>query len=111
MGFSVVLAGFLYFFLCGHGTNLFLKVGSFFFFGIGGFKVVGDDILSWSMKRSLLEEVKNGKNSSLVLAAERTHRKDPLRDGAYYTGGWNISDKHYLAVSFNLFLLIGNFPL
>lgn len=62
----------------------------------GGFKEVEDDILSWSMKRYLLE-VQNGKNSSLVLAADRTHRKDPLRNGAYYTGGWNISDKHYLS--------------
>ncbi|KAK6944420.1 hypothetical protein RJ641_025522 [Dillenia turbinata] len=36
-------------------------------------------------------------NSSLILAAERTRRKDPLDHFKYYTGGWNISDEHYLA--------------
>lgn len=80
-------------FICsGNGASSLVNAEHF----SGGFKGVEDDILSWNMKRSLLEEVQNGKNSSLVLAAERTHRKDPLRDGAYYTGGWNISDKHYL---------------
>jgi hypothetical protein len=37
-------------------------------------------------------------NSSFVLAAQRTHRKDPLASYNYYTGGWNISDEHYWAV-------------
>ncbi|CAL4970965.1 unnamed protein product [Urochloa decumbens] len=36
-------------------------------------------------------------NSSFVLAAEKTHRKDPLDGLRYYTGGWNISDEHYWA--------------
>ncbi|KAF0902878.1 hypothetical protein E2562_019170 [Oryza meyeriana var. granulata] len=36
-------------------------------------------------------------SSSFVLAAAQTRRKDPLRGLRYYTGGWNISDKHYLA--------------
>jgi hypothetical protein len=41
-----------------------------------------------------------GTNSSaFVLAAEQTHRKDPLDGFRYYTGGWNISDEHYWAVS------------
>lgn len=39
-------------------------------------------------------------NSSFVLAAERTHRKDPMSGYNYYTGGWNISDGHYWAVWF-----------
>lgn len=51
------------------------------------------------MKTRSLLELRNGKNSSLVLAAERTRRKDPLENLNYYTGGWNISDKHYFAVS------------
>ncbi|KAJ0644654.1 putative transmembrane protein [Helianthus annuus] len=38
-------------------------------------------------------------NSSLVLAQERTTRKDPLDDFKKYRGGWNISEKHYWAVS------------
>lgn len=37
--------------------------------------------------------------SSLVLAAERTRRKDPLNGFQTYTGGWNISERHYWAVS------------
>ncbi|KAG8075145.1 hypothetical protein GUJ93_ZPchr0006g41542 [Zizania palustris] len=37
------------------------------------------------------------KNTSFVLAAEQTRRKDPLSGLRYYTGGWNISDRHYLA--------------
>lgn len=40
-----------------------------------------------------------GANSSFVLAAEKTHRKDPLDGLRYYSGGWNISDEHYWAVS------------
>ncbi|CAN6230602.1 unnamed protein product [Urochloa humidicola] len=36
-------------------------------------------------------------NSSFVLAAEKTYRKDPLDGLRYYTGGWNISDEHYWA--------------
>jgi hypothetical protein len=37
--------------------------------------------------------------TTTVLAAERTRRKDPLDGLRYYTGGWNISNRHYLAVS------------
>lgn len=41
-------------------------------------------------------------NSSFILAAQRTHRKDPLDHFERYTRGWNISDKHYWAsVSFS----------
>ncbi|ONK59610.1 uncharacterized protein A4U43_C08F8240 [Asparagus officinalis] len=36
-------------------------------------------------------------NSSFILAAERTNRKDPLNGYAHYTGGWNISETHYWA--------------
>lgn len=52
-------------------------------------------------------------NTSFVLAAERTQRrKDPLNGFRDYTGGWNISNQHYWAVSsssyipFILFLLL-----
>ena len=38
-------------------------------------------------------------NTSLILAAERTHRKDPLDGFNYYHGGWNISETHYYSVS------------
>lgn len=36
---------------------------------------------------------------SLVLAATRTYRKDPFDGFNKYTGGWNISNQHYWAVS------------
>lgn len=36
-------------------------------------------------------------DTTTVLAAERTRRKDPLDGLRYYTGGWNISNRHYLA--------------
>jgi hypothetical protein len=38
-------------------------------------------------------------NSSFVLAANRTHRRDPLNGFRKYPGGWNISEVHYWAVS------------
>ncbi|XVE91244.1 hypothetical protein DITRI_Ditri20bG0138300 [Diplodiscus trichospermus] len=36
-------------------------------------------------------------NESFILAEKETYRKDPLDHFNYYTGGWNISDVHYLA--------------
>nr|GMD32437.1 Glutamyl-tRNA(Gln) amidotransferase subunit D like [Ipomoea batatas] len=50
--------------------------------------------VSWGNGRSLLQD-NNGGDSSLILAAERTHRKDPSDKLNYYTGGWNISNDHY----------------
>ncbi|KAJ8435000.1 hypothetical protein Cgig2_027843 [Carnegiea gigantea] len=34
-------------------------------------------------------------NSPMVLAPQRTLRKDPSDHFRFYTGGWNITDKHY----------------
>ncbi|KAK1429651.1 hypothetical protein QVD17_11865 [Tagetes erecta] len=48
------------------------------------------------IKRLLGDEEKNG-NASLVLAQERTTRKDPLNKFRIYTGGWNIKERHYWA--------------
>ncbi|KAK8952895.1 hypothetical protein KSP40_PGU018409 [Platanthera guangdongensis] len=39
----------------------------------------------------------SSENPPFILAAERTRRVDPLNDYKYYTGGWNITDEHYLA--------------
>ncbi|KAM5548072.1 hypothetical protein ABKV19_002167 [Rosa sericea] len=36
-------------------------------------------------------------NETLVLAKERTRRKDPLNRFKKYTGGWNITERHYWA--------------
>ena len=40
-----------------------------------------------------------GDSSLLILAPRRTHRKDPIDGFKYYNGGWNISERHYWAVS------------
>ncbi|CAM0901958.1 unnamed protein product [Alopecurus aequalis] len=47
-----------------------------------------------SWRRSIAE---TPANNSLVLAAERTHRSDPLANLTSYGGGWNISETHYWA--------------
>ncbi|XP_042384961.1 uncharacterized protein LOC121976726 [Zingiber officinale] len=49
-------------------------------------------LLIITQKRSMLEQ-----NKSFILAAERTHRRDPLNAFRFYTDGWNISNHHYLA--------------
>ncbi|XAR69409.1 hypothetical protein NMG60_11000974 [Bertholletia excelsa] len=36
-------------------------------------------------------------SSYLILAPKRTHRRDPLNHLKKYTGGWNISERHYWA--------------
>lgn len=47
--------------------------------------------------RRVLEETSN-KSTTLILAADRTHRRDPLNGFNYYTGGWSLND-HYFSVS------------
>ncbi|KAJ0075332.1 hypothetical protein Patl1_34644 [Pistacia atlantica] len=71
--------------------------------GLGIHGTIDEDeygVFSWAMRRSVLddnnvEHVED--NSTLILAADRTHRKDPLDDFNYYNGGWNISEKHYFS--------------
>ncbi|XP_015871217.3 uncharacterized protein LOC107408348 [Ziziphus jujuba] len=56
--------------------------------------------LWWRTRRSVVEgpaAVEPVEFSSFVLAAERTNRKDPLNGFKRYTGGWNISERHYWA--------------
>ncbi|XP_028792413.1 uncharacterized protein LOC114748217 isoform X2 [Neltuma alba] len=64
-----------------------------------GVEIVGRsqylDVLPWKTRRLLANETTG--NSSLVLAQDRTRRKDPLDHFNRYTGGWNISNKHYIA--------------
>ncbi|KAM0969274.1 hypothetical protein FF1_017562 [Malus domestica] len=53
----------------------------------------------WETRRSLADGT--AQNSSLLLAEDRTRRKDPLDSFKKYNGGWNITNKHYWAsVSF-----------
>lgn len=47
------------------------------------------------VRRQVLE----GGNGTLVLAAERTRRPDPLNHFNIYTDGWNVTNYHYIAVS------------
>ncbi|KAJ0265284.1 Plasma membrane fusion protein [Hirschfeldia incana] len=47
-----------------------------------------------SVKERFMAE-ENRENSSLILAAKRTKRKDPTENFNLYTGGWNISNTHY----------------
>ncbi|XP_044471256.1 uncharacterized protein LOC123200178 isoform X2 [Mangifera indica] len=54
------------------------------------------EVLPWKIRRSLADET-IASNSTLILAANRTQRRDPLADFKTYTGGWNISERHYWA--------------
>ncbi|KAF6147651.1 hypothetical protein GIB67_031642 [Kingdonia uniflora] len=53
----------------------------------------------FQMRRSVVEEIFVAENLSFVLAAKRTYRRDPTNDFKRYTGGWNISERNYWAVS------------
>ncbi|KAJ0090754.1 hypothetical protein Patl1_14863 [Pistacia atlantica] len=54
------------------------------------------EVVPWKIRRSLADETTTG-NSTLILAAQRTQRRDPLENFKKYTGGWNISEQHYWA--------------
>jgi hypothetical protein len=96
-------------------------MGSWFF--LDGVEVDGErnynEVLPWKTRRSMAEDAVLP-NSSLILAQERTTRKDPLDHFNIYNGGWNISNQHYIAVisssilftfftSSNLFLFLCGF--
>ncbi|KAL5100828.1 hypothetical protein RYX36_005155 [Vicia faba] len=57
---------------------------------------VDGEVLPWKTRRSMAEGAVPP-NASLILAQERTTRKDPLDHFNIYRGGWNISDQHYIA--------------
>lgn len=77
----------------------------FFFIGIIDEGEI--NLVSWETRRSVLTE-----NKSMILAAERTHRRDPLNNFKYYKGGWSISEKHYFYVSLiSMWKLLVNFLL
>ncbi|GJN01561.1 hypothetical protein PR202_ga18836 [Eleusine coracana subsp. coracana] len=59
----------------------------------------GSIVLLWRrlLVDSPLPDAAPPTNNSLVLAAVRTHRLDPLTNLTMYNGGWNISDQHYWA--------------
>ncbi|XP_065849792.1 uncharacterized protein [Euphorbia lathyris] len=57
-------------------------------------EVENDLVLPLETRRLLQDDYSN---STLILAANRTQRRDPLDDFKPYTGGFNISQKHYWA--------------
>ncbi|XP_062078237.1 uncharacterized protein LOC133782843 [Humulus lupulus] len=57
---------------------------------------LGGLIPPWEMTRRFLADA-TVDNSSLLLAEDRTRRKDPLDGLTRYNGGWNISNSHYWA--------------
>ncbi|KAK4349149.1 hypothetical protein RND71_031904 [Anisodus tanguticus] len=67
-----------------------------------GIRNENDVVVSSRGTKRILAESPDGEaearlNSSLILAAKRTYRKDPLNNFNRYTGGWNISERHYWA--------------
>ncbi|KAL3835506.1 hypothetical protein ACJIZ3_010242 [Penstemon smallii] len=72
-------------------TLIFL--GLSFFSSSGVVDAVENGPVSLGIQRSVLEN--GGNSTALVLAKERTRRKDPYDDLKYYTGGWDIGNVHY----------------
>ncbi|CBI21109.3 unnamed protein product, partial [Vitis vinifera] len=73
----------------------------------------GGEEMPWGDSTSFVELTTDADadQKTLVLVAERTKRKDPLSHFKQYTGGWNISNKHYWAsvgfTAFPMFLIAG----
>eukprot|EP00249_Psilotum_nudum_P005932 c19333_g1_i1 orf=552-2480(-) len=55
------------------------------------------EVPSWGATLELLSPPSTIKNVTLILAASRTARYDPLNNFHRYRGGWNISEEHYWA--------------
>ncbi|CAK9159019.1 unnamed protein product [Ilex paraguariensis] len=51
-------------------------------------------MVEWNSRRFVAET--SNKSSYLILAANRTHRRDPSDGFKYYNGGWDIANPHYL---------------
>ncbi|KAK6118006.1 hypothetical protein DH2020_048250 [Rehmannia glutinosa] len=77
-------------------TTLILVLFSFFSLP-GAADAAENGVVSLGTRRSVLEGSNGGNSTTLVLAKDRTRRKDPLDDLKYYNGGWNISNEHYIA--------------
>ncbi|KAK6147842.1 hypothetical protein DH2020_018754 [Rehmannia glutinosa] len=77
-------------------TTLILVLFSFFSLP-GAADAAENGVVSLGTRRSVLEGSNGGYSTTLVLAKDRTRRKDPLDDLKYYNGGWNISNEHYIA--------------
>jgi len=85
-----------WFFWKGCDLFVFLFSGCFSDGVEGGGEGEYQKVLPWKTRRSMAEDAPS--NTSLILAQRRTTRKDPLDNFNRYTGGWNISNRHYIAV-------------
>lgn len=92
-------------------TFVFIEeMGCFNLVGCAAVEVAGErehvginGVVTWPLDtRRFLEE----NTTVLLLAQQRTSRRDPLNGFNRYTGGWNISNKHYWAVSYLILTLI-----
>ncbi|RVW80986.1 hypothetical protein CK203_054684 [Vitis vinifera] len=57
----------------------------------------GHGVVFLETGRSVLENGDSERNPSLILAAKRTKRIDPLHHFKHYKGGWNISNRNYFS--------------
>ncbi|KAL6335829.1 hypothetical protein AAG906_040545 [Vitis piasezkii] len=57
----------------------------------------GHGVVFLETGRSVLENGDSERNRSLILAAKRTKRIDPLHHFKHYKGGWNISNRNYFS--------------
>lgn len=81
------------FFSFSHGSSQLNQIKPSPIFSGGAEKEYGVVVPS-NTRRSVAETVNK---SSLILAAERTYRRDPFERFKSYSGGWNISNVHYWA--------------
>ncbi|KAK6120485.1 hypothetical protein DH2020_045778 [Rehmannia glutinosa] len=87
-------------------TTLILVLFSFFSLP-GAADAAENGVVSLGTRRSVLEGSNGGNSTTLVLAKDRTRRKDPLDDLKYYNGGWNISNEHYIACLVYILVIFG----
>lgn len=63
-----------------------------------GLLIGEEEEYGWLVKRRFTAEEQGPVgNNSMILAAKRTYRRDPLDNFKKYNRGWNISEKHYWA--------------
>lgn len=78
-----------------------MQIVSFFFWKLllkESLRVIGSKRFIFEESR---EENPNEENRPvMILAANKTHRRDPTNNFNYYTGGWDITNSHYIFVSF-----------
>ncbi|KAJ4896942.1 hypothetical protein Rs2_23736 [Raphanus sativus] len=85
--------------LCSRSNRVFLLIcilSSLLLVATTGVSIAEEERGTTSVIKGRYLAEESGENSSLILAAKRTKRKDPTEHFKLYTGGWNISNSHYL---------------